>query len=96
MLIKQKNFYNLYLNDKNLSQIILKYISIFEDALRTQYAYHLSNNTQNSHPHLDSNNYKPKNYNKMLDKFKMCFSNSPHDFKLIIPQHMKKFFLQYG
>lgn len=84
ILIKEKNFdffYKLYLNDKKLSHLILKYISILEDALKTQYAYHLSNNTKNSHPHMDINNFKPQKYNKLIDNFKDCFSKSPHLFK---------------
>lgn len=51
-------FQTLYLNNKELSHIILKYISVMEDALRTQYAYYLAINTTSSHPHLDENNFE--------------------------------------
>jgi len=72
-------FYDLYINDKKLSQIILKYISLMEDNLRTQYAYNLSINTKSSHPHIDDNNYY--NLSKVYGSLEDAFSKSPHSFK---------------
>lgn len=75
-------FHALYLNDKQLSHIILRYISIMEDALRTQYAYHLSLSTSQSHPHLNKHNFSINKYDKLKESLIDSFDKSPHKFKI--------------
>lgn len=83
-------FETLYLNDKELSHIILKYISIMEDALRTQYAYYLAINTSSSHPHLNKNNFIQKKYDDLYKKLLASFERSSHQFK----EHYKQTYIE--
>lgn len=94
-IIKNSNnnfefFQTLYLNDKELSHIILKYISVMEDALRTQYAYHLAINTSSSHPHLNENNFEQNKYNGLYNILMESFDRSSNQFK----EHYKQTYIE--
>lgn len=71
---------NLYNQDRKLSSLLLKYISIFEDSLKTKYAYCFSNSTNSSHPHLESSLFI-KDYDKLKTRWTNTFNDNNQEYK---------------
>jgi abortive infection bacteriophage resistance protein len=68
-------YHDLYLQDRVLGGLLLKYIAILEDSLRTQYAYYFSTKTGDAHPHLNSLNFD-KDYNELKSALLNTFNGS--------------------
>lgn len=85
-------FYDLYSQDREIGNLLLKYIAIIEDSLRTQYAYFFSTKTEKSHPHLDRSFFicNDNEYYKLIDRLKECFAQSNLDYKKHYKENYKE------